>query len=32
MHRLATEHARDNQPTNDQRRHDTAYLNKRLFY
>jgi len=24
-------HARDNQPTNDQRRHDTAYLNKRLF-
>jgi len=26
-------HARDNQPmTNDQRRHDTAYLNKRLFY
>jgi len=20
------------QPTNDQRRHDTAYLNKRLFY
>jgi len=24
-------HARDNQPT-DQRRHDTAYLNKRLFY
>jgi len=21
-----------NQPTNDQRRHDTAYLNKRLFY
>jgi len=24
-------HARDNQPTN-QRRHDTAYLNKRLFY
>ena len=31
MHRLATEHARDNQPTNDQptndqRRHDTAYL------
>jgi len=37
MHRLATLHARDNQPTNeqptnDQRRHDTAYLNKRLFY
>jgi len=31
MHRLATVHARDNQPTN-QRRHDTAYLNKRLFY
>ena len=36
-HRLATVHARDNQrptnqPTNDQRRHDTAYLNKRLFY
>jgi len=35
---LATVHARDNQwpttnqPTNDQRRHDTAYLNKRLFY
>jgi len=27
MHRLATW-----QPTNDQRRHDTAYLNKRLFY
>jgi len=27
MHRLATVHARDNQ-----RRHDTAYLNKRLFY
>jgi len=25
-------HARDDQPTNDQRRHDTAYLNKRLFY
>jgi len=26
-------HARDNQPTtNDQWRHDTAYLNKRLFY
>jgi len=24
-------HARDNQPTN-QRRHDTAYLNKCLFY
>ena len=39
MHRLATVHARDNQQpttkqptTNDQRRHDTAYLNKRLFY
>jgi len=32
MHRLATVHARDNQPTNDQRRHDTACLNKRLFY
>ena len=37
MHRLATVHARDNQPTNDQptndqRRHDIAYLNKRLFY
>jgi len=29
---LATVHTRDNQPTtNDQRRHDTAYLNKRLF-
>jgi len=28
---LATVHARDDQPTN-QRRHDTAYLNKRLFY
>jgi len=27
MHRLATVHARDNQW-----RHDTAYLNKRLFY
>ena len=27
MHRLATVHACD-----DQRRHDTAYLNKRLFY
>jgi len=27
MHRLATVHARDNQ-----RRHDTAYLNRRLFY
>ena len=27
MHRLATVHALDNQ-----RRHDTAYLNKRLFY
>jgi len=25
-------HARDNQPTNDQRRHDTAYLNKCLLY
>ena len=37
MHRLATVHARGNQPTNqpmtnDQRRHDTAYFNKRLFY
>jgi len=43
MHRLATVHTRDNQrpttnqptnqpTTNDQRRHDTAYLNKRLFY
>ena len=36
MHRLATVHARDNQPTNqptnDQRRQDTAYLNKRLVY
>ena len=37
MHRLATVHVRDNQPTNDQlindqRRHDTAYLNKRFFY
>jgi len=33
MHCLATVHARDNQTTtNDQRRHDTAYLNKRLFY
>ena len=41
MHRLATVHARDNQPTNqpttnqpinDQWRHDTASLNKRLFY
>ena len=38
MHRLATVHVRDNQrptnqrPTNDQRRHVTAYLNKRLFY
>jgi len=32
MHRLATVHARDNQPTTNQRRHDTAYLNKRLFY
>ena len=31
MHRLATVHARDNRPTN-QRRHDTAYLSKRLFY
>jgi len=33
---LATVHARDNQPTNqptnDQRLHDTAYLNNRLFY
>jgi len=32
MHRLATVNARDNQPTNAQRRHDTAYPNKRLFY
>jgi len=37
MHRLDTVHACDNQQptnqlTNDQRRHDTAYLNKRLFY
>jgi len=33
MHRLATVHARDNQPTtNDQRRHDTAYLNKRASF
>jgi len=32
MHRLATVHARDNQPTNDQRRDDTSYLNERLFY
>ena len=33
MHRLATVHTRDNQPTtNDQRCHDTAYLNKPLFY
>jgi len=33
MHRLATVHARDNQPTtNDERRHDAAFLNKRLFY
>jgi len=34
MHRLATVHARDNnQPTtDDQRRYDTAYLNKRLLY
>ena len=31
MHRLATVHARDIQPTNDQRRHDAAYLNKRLL-
>jgi len=31
MHRLAHK-ARAWQPTNDQRRHDTAYLNKRLFY
>jgi len=22
----------NDQPTNDQRRHDTTYLNKRLFY
>ena len=32
MHRLATVHARDNQRPTNQRRHDTAYLNKRLFY
>jgi len=32
MHRLATVHARDNQPTTNDVRHDTAYLNKRLFY
>jgi len=33
MHRLATVHAGDNQPTtNDQRRHDTAYLNNARFY
>jgi len=37
MHRLATVHARDHQPTNqptNQRptTNDTAYLNKRLFY
>jgi len=25
-------HARDNQRPTNQRRHDTAYLNKRLFY
>jgi len=25
-------HARDNQPTTNDQRHDTAYLNKRLFY
>jgi len=29
---LATVHARDNQQPTNQRRHDTAYLNKRLFY
>jgi len=29
MHRLATVHARDG---DNQRRHDIAYLNKRLFY
>ena len=29
MHRLATVHVRDNQPTNDVT---TAYLNKRFFY
>ena len=29
---LTSNQQRDNQPTNDQRRHDTAYLNKRLFY
>jgi len=28
MHRLATVYARDNQPTNDQRRHDTASFTK----
>jgi len=28
MHRLATVHARDNQRPTNQRRHDTAYLNK----
>ena len=32
MHRLATVHAHDNQRPTNQRRHDTAYLNKRLFY
>jgi len=32
MHRLATVHARNQPTTNNQRRHDTAYLNKRLFY
>jgi len=32
MHRLATVHVRDNQRPTNQRRHDTAYLNKRLFY
>jgi len=32
MDRLATVHARDNQRPTNQRRHDTAYLNKRLFY
>jgi len=32
MHHLATVHARDNQLPTNQRRHNTAYLNKRLFY
>jgi len=30
MHRLATVHARDNQPT-DQRRHDAVYLKSASF-